>query len=231
MISVKSVNDYEEHFKALIYGKGGTRKTTFASTAPNPIWVDFERSTDTLRHLGKGDIKLIRPKKMSEVLELVKELPKLEFQTVVFDTATRLQLFHMTEHMKEVIAKASNRDEFLPYQADYRKSGTLLDSIFARLQDMNIHVIVIAHEKIIIDEETKKVIVIRPDLTPRLADAVGGLLNVVAYSEIKPGLNKQPGTQIMHFNQHGKIVAKNRLNITEPIENPTFDKVFTERKN
>ena len=216
-----TIDDFTEYGKYLIYGAPGTRKTTFASTFPNPVWIDLERSTDTLRHIHAPEgIAVMRPKKMQEIIDIIKDFPKSEFETLVVDTATRLQIFQLAEQMKDMIAKNSSRDKYLPYQADYRRSGALLDELFSALQECDKNVVIIAHQKTFIDEETKRVTAVRPDLTPRLADAVSGLLNCVGYSEVKNNV------QIMHFNSFGKVFAKNRLNIQEPITNPTYENCF-----
>lgn len=229
-MKVEKVDDTPEYFKALIYGKGGTRKTTFASTAPDPFWIDMERSTDTLRHIGKGDVAVVRPHSMKDVQDAVKTFIKGSYQTLVFDTATRLQIFQLSEQMLEAVRKNSSRDLYLPYQADYRRSGNVMDELFYELQMCDKHVIIIAHEKIFIDDETKRVTAILPDLTPRLRDAIGGLINVVAYVELKSGVNKTL-EQVMHVNSSGKFFAKNRLNLTEPLINPTFNQFFKENSN
>lgn len=230
--SAKPIDEYPEWFKALVYGEGGTWKTSFAATAPNPIWVDFERSTDTLRHIGKGHIPAIRPKSMLEVDNIIKEFIKSpKFETIVFDTATRMQLFQLSEHMVDVKRAQPGRDRFLPYQADYRRSGNVLDDMFARLQDAEKHVIVNAHRKVFVDPDTKKITAILPDLTPRLKDAIAGLLNVVAYVELKPGSAGKPPEQIMNFVSSGRYFAKNRLNLITSQTNPTFDTVFKKGTN
>lgn len=221
----KPVDDYEEWFKALIYGEPGTRKTTFACTAPNPLWVGFERSEDTLRHIGYGHIPVIRPKTMVEVDQIIQAFIKsTKFETIVFDTATRMQLFQLSEHMKTV-----GRDRFLPFQADFRKSGAVLDDMFARLQDAEKHVIILAHRKVFVDPDTKRITAIRPDLTPRLRDAIEGLLNVVAYTELQKAAGKPPD-QVMYFSSENKFFAKNRLHLVEKQVNPTFDSVFKKGK-
>jgi hypothetical protein len=229
-LKIEKIDDTPEYFKAMIYGKGGTRKTTFASTAPDPFWIDMERSTDTLRHIGMGHIEVVRPHSMKDVQDAVKAFLKSTHETLVFDTATRLQIFQLSEQMLEAVRKNSSRDLYLPYQADYRRSGNVMDELFYELQMCDRHVIVIAHEKIFIDDETKRITAILPDLTPRLRDAIGGLINVVAYVELKSGVNKTL-EQVMHFNSSGKFFAKNRLNITDSLTNPTFDTIFKEQGN
>lgn len=226
----KTINDFPAVFKGLIYGKGGTKKTTFASTFPNPIWLDFERSTDVLRALGKTNIPVVRPKNMAEVIEAAKEFKKSPYETLVLDTATRFQLFQLSEHMRDVHRQTPSRDVYLPYQADYRRSGNILDELFVTLHDTDKHVVIIAHEKVFVDEENGRVVAILPDLTPRLRDAVGGLVSVVGYSELKPGIGKDAiPKHTIHFTSFGKVFAKNRLGILTPIEEPTFQNVFTER--
>jgi len=175
-----------------------------------------------------GHIEHVKPKSMKDVQDAVKIFLKGPYETLVFDTATRLQIFQLSEQMLEAARKNSSRDVYLPYQADYRRSGNVMDELFYELQMCERHVIIIAHEKVFIDDETKRITAILPDLTPRLRDAIGGLINVVAYVELRSGANKAL-EQVMHFNSQGKYFAKNRLNITESLTNPTFDTIFKEQ--
>jgi hypothetical protein len=103
-----------------------------------------------------------------------------------------------------------------------------MDEIFAAFHDLEMHVIVLCHAKKIYDEDTKILKAVFPDLTPRVRDAISGLLNLVAYVELKKvGTNFD---QVMHFEPTGKWFAKNRMNLHDPITNPDFSQVFKERE-
>lgn len=230
-----AVDSTSEYFKGMIYGERGCRKTTWASSAPKPLWLDFERSTDTLRYIGKGHIPMIKPASMEEVLAIAKELARMkhDYETVVLDTATRMQLYGMNEFMKKAIKANTNKDQYLPTWGDYRRQGNLMDEIFMELHDLPMNVIILAHDKKFFDEDTGNLKMTLPDLTPRVRDAVSGLLNMVAYVELKhEGVGKDRKLEfIMHFTSGSRFYAKNRMNLQEPKINPDFNQVYQPRGN
>lgn len=232
--TVKTVNDFEDRFKGIIYGHQGSGKTQFASDFPSPLWFDFENSTETLRNIGKGNIPTERPKNMKRFEDIAMEAVKdtSPYETIVVDTANSLQVFQMLEHMMVAASKNSSRDIDLPYQADYRKSTAQLTRIFAAMHHSNKHIVVLCQERIYTErDETsgkERVVAIRPDLTKRLADAIEQMLNVVGYLEKKSGATPtSPVKRTMYLNPSGKIFAKNRLGIEAiTIENPTYTNIY-----
>lgn len=221
----KPVSDDEPYIKAVIHGGPGVGKTYFAASAPNPVFIDWERSTETLRYSTEfKDTPVFRPTHFKEVWDFVKEAPK-KYSTVVLDTATSMQVAYNTEYM-EGVEKATKRDKYLPYQGDFRRGANELTDFFLTLQEMPINLIVITHSDYIRDEETKKVISIEPLLTPAVKKNLSAFINVIAYLEKKSVLGKPERT--MYLNSTHLIMAKNRLGITaESIKNPTFQGVFS----
>ncbi|UOF81926.1 AAA domain [Caudoviricetes sp.] len=217
--------------KLLLYGPPGHGKTELAASAPNPYFLDFERSTETLRsHPTLNKTPVFKPTCMEDVFQVVEEFPKSKYETLVLDTGTRLQFFQLREKMVQV-AKGSNRDVYLPLFQEYRISAELLDDLFVRLQNMEKHVIIVAHERIVTNKaadgtETLKAIL--PEFTPAVATKLNGLLNATFYLKSKPSIvaGKAP-TRILTVNPSGVIVAKNRLRIQQTtIENPNLLEIF-----
>lgn len=235
--TIPSISEIPEYAKILCYGHYGCGKTTFASTFPDPLWFDFEGSAETLRHLAETkDIKVERPKSMARAEQVLMEAvkPNSGFQTIVIDTANSMQTFQLAEYMKGVVARASNRDIDMPYQADYRKSTNQLQRLFNLLQDAPKNVVILCQERVLTekDGDNIKIIGYRPDLTLRLADLVGAVIDVVGYLEKKPGIGTNPPKRSLYVNGTSKIVAKNRLGIqATAIENPTYESVFIKKGN
>ena len=228
----KSIDDYPYSSKVLIYGMYGSGKTQFASTFPNPFWIDFEKSTDTLSKIGLGNIKGLRPKSMKEVEEHIEALCKdsSPYDTIVIDTANSLQMFQMREYMLKVVG--DKRDQDMPAQMDYRKSTNQLSRIFSDLQSCNKNVVILCQQRIVTekrDDGTYRIVGYKPDLTERLAELVGAVISNVFYLEKTPGIGSTSGPKWKMFINPSNTykVVKNRLGRQEQfIENPTYHNIF-----
>lgn len=218
------------YVKALIYGPGGGGKTTFAASAPNPVFEDVERSTESLRRnpLLKNT-PLYVPDSFEDMYAFAREVVRMKaYETIVIDTIGRAQTNHISDYLETATKKpdgSRSRSQYLPLWGDFRLSTAMLDEFFVFLQNANIHVIFIAHDRVYMNEEGN-VTRITPDLTPALGKSLRELVNVVAYMEAVTDLGGQTKRK-MYLNSINKIEAKNRLCIKEiTIENPTFEGVF-----
>jgi phage nucleotide-binding protein len=231
-LSIGTVADLERYIKLLLYGPPGVGKTTFVAAAPKPIFIDFENSTETLRGGPYANTPVIRdPKQIGDseaVLRFIKSKEIEQFETIVLDTISSMYDSFLMEWMSNspVVKKRSGVDRHIAQQYDFRKITNVLKEIFYVLQYKEMHVVLIAHEKELVEKETNRVLQLRPQLPPTAEKSVERLINEVYYMESKPALNK-PATRILHVDSQGKILAKNRSRLTEAtIENPTWKGVF-----
>lgn len=219
---VQTIKDTPYFIKLLLYGPMGAGKTRFTASAPNPVWIDVERSAETFRRIPEfAEIPIFKPTSFDEMFQFARDVVRAKkYQTIVIDTIGRAQ-----DNQVASLVKSRNKDP-LPLWGDYRISTNLMDEMFVFLQDAPVNVVIICHDKIDMDPETKAIVRISPDLTPTLRKAITGLINVVAYLEVT---TTATGTRErkLTVNPIGKIEAKNRLNIQEStIKNPTFEGVF-----
>jgi len=227
----QTIDDIPPWIKFCLYGPPGVGKTFLAAGAPKPFFIDFERSTETLRGIPAfKDIPVLKPKTMKNVFDAVKEFTPSPYETLILDTGTRMQFFQLHEEMVGVAARQSSRDVYLPLFQEFRRSSEMMDDLFVQLQDMEKHVIIICHTQEDWEgkDDDRRMVRIRPDLTPAVAKKLNGLLNFTGYLEYKPGMGTNPAKRILTVNPSGKIVAKNRLGIQQTtIENPTLQTIFT----
>jgi len=230
---IQEIRDTDYYIKLLLYGRYGAGKTYFAAHAPNPVWVDTERSAETFRRIPDFEhMPIFVPTSLEEMFEFSKEVVKKQaYETIVIDTIGRAQDDQIQSDLRkdaQIPGKPGQfkRDPYLPLWGDYRISTNKIDEMFMFLQKAPIHVIIIAHERIDVDMKTQEVIRITPDITPTLKKSVMGLINVAAYLEVDTNIRGERERKLT-INPYQKIEAKNRLNIQETtIKNPDFKTIF-----
>lgn len=228
-----SVEDIPAYPKGVLYSPFGDGKTQFCADAPNPVWIDFERSYETLRAIGKNDIPVFRPRKFSEATEFAREAAK-KFDNIIVDTVSSMQVMYMNEYLDKQVADSNGRrQKYLRYQGDYNYATNELTDFFLTMQNAECGVIFIAHEKIYFREDadgnpTTTISKIVPDLTPAVRSGLGKFVNVIAYLEKDPGSSIKPSVgRKLYLNKTATIMAKNRLGIQEQfLINPKFTDVF-----
>ena len=125
----------------VLYGPEGIGKTTLASQFPTPIFIDLENGSDTM-DVARTDT----PKSFNDVLNLMTLIQtEDEFQTVVIDTADKLEQL-ITAHVLEEHHLKSIED------AGYGKGYTFMAEEMVRflrkcgdLIDAGKNVVIVAH--------------------------------------------------------------------------------------
>jgi len=223
-VGFKPVSEIPSYVKLLLYGQPGAGKTKFCADAPKPCWIDFENSTETLRHWPEySGIPVKVPDSVLDLFKMVKNLvidPACE--TIIIDSVTSALDSYMMDKAEDIAKKNSGRDEFVFYEADYKYSTRVFAKLFDMLVSVPKNVVVIFHEATALDEN-KKVTSIYPDVTPKLRQNVQRLVNVVGYLDKETSAARGTTTRKLYVNGTSKISAKNRLNIQETfLTNPDW---------
>lgn len=215
-VGFKPVSEIPSYTKMLLYGPPGCGKTKFCADAPNPWWIDFENSTETLRNWPEyRHIPVKQPEDAKDIFKMVKAMIlEPECETIVVDTVTSALDSFMMNRAEDIVKRNRSRDEFEFYEQDYKYSTRVFSKIFDFLVHIPINVVVIFHENKVYNKDGF-VTAIFPDVTPRLRSSVSRLVNVVAYMETTNKGDKGAERKL-HVNANNKIEAKNRLNIQEP---------------
>lgn len=224
-MKVTTLDLVPQKIRTCIYGPPGSGKTTWAADAPNPIWLDFENSTESLRK-SHPNTPIIPRSELVDAESVIQWVDKPnEYDTIVVDTISSMNETWLLEYMRKKKG-ASVTD--VASQPDFRILNHQMKRFFYALITCDKHVVLIAHEKVWRDEksDTPRVLEVRPALPPGAEASVERLINEAFYLETKSQI-KGPDKRIMHVSSQGKILAKNRQGLQETtIENPNWKDVY-----
>jgi len=131
----------------LAYGPPTSGKSTFASEAPSPIFIDVERGTGRIKTQRFDDIK-----SWDDILAAIKYLKeeKHDFKTVIIDTLGAAEALLIEKICRDEKVKTIG-EAFNGYGKGYEYAltqwGTVINSL-NELRDSGLNVIVIGHAEI-----------------------------------------------------------------------------------
>lgn len=224
----KFLEDQPLYLKMLIYGDPKVGKTTFAGTAPSPLFLAVEPGVAVLRKNEENrnrfkDTMAVDLPNISALNAItnslrVGQLP--DRKTIVLDSLTEFQdrvLVQWTKHAM-VSGLTDNKNEFAPTWPEFNSVTNILKKTVRELRDIPRHVIVICHIRDDKDKTRGGMAVDRPGLMPSLGNTVAAMFNLVGYME------KRDGIPWMVVESSPTRVAGNHIWDGPPeIENPTFD--------
>lgn len=190
------------------YGLGGAGKTTLATTAPAPVFIDGEESTKALGARGI-DVPVINVKTWNDVREawtLIKD--KKDYKTVVIDPTGQFM-----ELLIESIAGGG--------AMDLRKWGdakSRFRKFLWEVKSSGKNVIFIAHDDKKSDDQS---ILRSPKVSANLSDELVNMADIVGYMFVH---NNQ---RFLRIQPSLKIIAKDRFDLgKEVIENPNLTEII-----
>lgn len=202
--------------KAVFYGTEGIGKTTLASKAPNPLFIDFEGGTTRI------NVARLSVQTFSELEAVMGNLNKdtQGFQTLVFDTADWLEKVMMRhicdEHTKKGIEDFGYGKGFT-FLAE--KWSSFLDRLTRFQARTGVHIIFLAHatmRKIELPEETgafdKWELKLSKQTSPILKEWAD-LLLFLNYKTIVVDKKAQGGQRIIYTEHSAVWDAKNRFGL------------------
>lgn len=207
-----------------LYTPPGLGKSTMASEAPNPIFIDTEGG---LAHL---DVKAFQPKTFDEVLAFVGELlhGKHSYQTLVIDTLDHMEklVFQNVcrKEEKAHIEDISYKRGYIYAVDEWRK----LTDLLAQLRE-KMHVILLAHAHVkntknpMGDDYDRFQMKIHDKASALITEVVDALLfgNYETFTKKEGSKVKAfgDGARIVHTENRPGFMAKNRygLPITIPL--------------
>lgn len=174
-----------EWIKLLVYGDPGVGKTRFAGSSVlvpemQPVLIlDFEGGTLSLQDMT--DINIVRLTSWEKVDRLYGSLyDKNPYKTVVVDSLSELQKFSMSEIMRGVTQKDSDRDPDIASLREWGKNSEQVRRFVRAFRDLPCNVIFTALNSEDRDERTNT-IKSRPSLPGKLKGEVSGYVDIVLF--------------------------------------------------
>lgn len=223
-MEIKKTSDIKpDKVKILLYGEAGTGKTTFASTAPRPIFFDFDNGLLSVRNkegVSYVDYRDLELKDIwSTFMEDVEEVGKGdEFDTVIIDSLSTISdtcMDHILQQSRR-LGKPPQQNDWMPQMIELKKMLKLLVA-------MPKHVIVIGHEQIIKDELTGRIWVL-PLITGKMSKQIGALFNEFYHAEV---IQKGGKLEYKLLTQPSSIyLAKTSIGFPEAYIKPNFQEIL-----
>jgi hypothetical protein len=241
---IQLVEKPEDDFvKVIVYGSPGVGKTQFASTFPNPFFIDVDKGMRTLKGNKPPFIELRRDEDNYKVLiQLIRDFDKHEGKfkveladrkTLVLDGITSLASNFLAQLMASGDFYALQRggyghaqkrspDMYQSDQGDYGVLTSRLYEVFARLKDLKCNIVVTAHE---MEKEKDGYVSFRgPATVGNFREELGYQLDELMYMS-KEGAGERMKVLLYPHGFKG-FPGKSRSHLPEKIENPTYETVF-----
>lgn len=202
----------------MVYGESGSGKTVFASTWPDPIFLDMD---DGMASITK-QVSRISIRTWEQLQEAYLYLASSEhnFKTVVVDSLNESQ-YQSMQHVIQNFPSIRRSYDNLPSMSDYGKALSDFDSFVRVTRSLPMNVVYIAQLAKREDPED----MYKPQFTGkstaenilRMMDEVGYLYKIDSSEPVKP--------RIMTFDD-SRYVAKDRSGkLPSQIDNPTYDRL------
>lgn len=220
--------DYDEvaSIVMLVYGVGGVGKTTFTSTFPKPLLLDFENGAKYFKQRGI-DIDVVKMMNWfttgdkQQLSVLIKK-----YKTIVLDP--------IGEAMDKLIksdaitgSKYRQSDGGLTI-AGWGKVKDDFRSMMKWLRDTGKHVVLVAHSEEKADEDA---LTKRPMIATRIADEIIAMVDIVGYLDIIKGDKESDDKRVLRVNPADrKFVAKDRTGALDVLVKPEFNYIMGQIK-
>lgn len=210
------------------YGPEGNGKTTFASKAPNPIFLQTERGVDQL-DVNRFPIPVTYAEFLEQLDSL--EFETHDFKTIVVDTVDGLEFLIWNKICNECSPKVESIEQ-IPYGAGYAKAKTIWRALLSRLTRMSerYNIVLIGHAIIKPFSDPTQLAPYdqwRPRLHDKSSEAIKESVDLIGFACIDIEVFKQQnkskavansGQRVLHTQPTSAgYLCKNRFNLPDPM--------------
>lgn len=197
----------EQHkVKALVYGKPGTGKTTFASTAPKALFLSAEGGLLSIAAKNPDYVEIKSLANLKEALLYLKT-QKHDYQTVVIDSITEINEIIKTE--------IANRNGHAVQKHEWSEVQDKIKQIARGFRDLPLHVLFLAGE--VTERDDEKIATINPSLNGKSSSEISGYMDIVGYLSI----DRATGYRKIYVKSSASLATKDRGNVLP--DDPTLD--------
>ena len=202
----------------MVYGAGGVGKTTFATSAPKPLIVDFENGTKYLGMRGI-DVDVVHLTQWQDVTQLGEAMA--DYETIVLDPIGEVMESAKRHMIRNLGGKYVQKDGS-PTMAGWGWMKEAVRSLIKYLRNSGKHVILIAHVDEKSDEER---LVKRPLIATKLSDEIINMVDIVGYMVNVAGEDGEIKRAILVDADDDKYEAKDRTGRLGRVIKPDFQNI------
>lgn len=238
MANAKNI-DTDKGMKILLYGPSGTGKTEFASTFPNPHFVDLDNGMLSLA--GKDITYITISAKKTEDPDFAKLIGDRWVGADAYTKATKLiehwannltaedtlivdSFSFLNEYAVDYVLKLAN--QATPRIQDWGAAQGMLINILEQINDVKCNVIIVSHNQFVKDEQSGFVSWL-PDTIGKLATKISVYFDEVYLTGCERGRGNEREQVIYYIDTvpSRSTTAKSRLKLPNRIIDPSYDKV------
>jgi len=234
---IGDVAEQDPYLKIYIYGAPGAGKTTWTATAPDFLLYNVERGAKVLKgHKDKisGIGESLQFTSTFQAKQIVRYLREnhpafAKYKTFIVDSGSELQGKFNKELIQAAVKADPSWDPTKMPDNGWNQSTQFMKDFFDEVRSLDRHVIVTGHAREDTDQTTGRRL-IRPNLTPKVAEAMAGIFDAIVYLE---RIEEPDGSVVRTLRVHPTsrpvdIMAKTRINGLEPIlSESSFDTLLT----
>ena len=230
-LTITPMSERVQFIDILIYGDPGAGKTVLAGSADSVpemrpvLFIDIEGGTLSLRKRSP-DVDIVRIQNWTEMASLYEALLQEDhgYRTVVLDSLTEIQKFHMYNVMRTVVNTDPERDPDIPSMREWGKNIEVMRKLVRGFRDLPMHTIFTALAKADKDNKTG-VIMTKPYMSGKLANEVAGFVDIVGFLYTK--VNEGAIQRNLLLAATDRQVAKDRTDsLPAVLESPTMEAIF-----
>jgi AAA domain len=232
-LKIYSPSDFD-WLNLLVYGDPGVGKTRLAGSSvfvPEMcpvLLVDFEGGTLSLAG-DMREIDIVRVQSWERVDRLYGSLyDKNPYKTVIIDSLSEVQKFSMSEIMKGVVIKDSDRDPDIASLREWGKNGEQVRRLVRAFRDLPCHTIFTALMSEDRDERTNT-IKLRPGLPGKLKGEVAGYVDIVLYmykKEVGPAKEREIKTLVLTQGTERQVAKDRSGKLPALMEAPKMQDIY-----